>query len=227
MAQDPTADRQHKHPRPRIETLSDLIYGLSLSIGAISLVITNSQSLSVSDINRNILEFLFVFLILITSWIIYTGDMSVLPVETRLVILLNVVLLVLVAIFPYLFDQVESPFNASQAKDYASVLFTIDYALTLLIMAGFSHIIASEENQIVHLTIMRRYKASRNILIMLAVVVLSSLVFPWDWILFDVHVRLYAWAVPIIMFWFNQMRRGPIGAAVRGGIAKFPSQDGT
>src|SRR5437016_14613732 len=93
-------EQHRKHPRPRLETLSDLIYGLSLSIGAISLVITNSQSSSASDINRNILEFLFVFLILITSWIIYTSDMSVLPIETRLVTFLNVVLFILVAIIP-------------------------------------------------------------------------------------------------------------------------------
>src|SRR6266568_3214339 len=79
------AGEQHrKHPRPRLETLSDLIYGLSLSIGAISLVITNNQASTASDINRNILEFLFVFLILITSWIIYTSDMSVNPVRDRL-----------------------------------------------------------------------------------------------------------------------------------------------
>jgi hypothetical protein len=80
--------------------LSDLIYGLSLPIGAISLVITNSTASNAGDIDRNILEFLFVFLILITSWIIYTSDMSVLPLETRLVTFLNVVLLILVAIIP-------------------------------------------------------------------------------------------------------------------------------
>ena len=89
-----------RRPRPRIESLSDLIYGLSLSIGAISLVITNSQASSAEDINRNILAFLFVFMILITSWIIYTSDMSVLPVETRLVTFLNVMLLILIVVFP-------------------------------------------------------------------------------------------------------------------------------
>src|SRR5256712_9761493 len=89
-----------KHPRPRLKTLSDLIYGLSLSIGAISLVITNNQASTASDINRNILEFLFVFMILITSWIIDTSDMPVLPVETLLVTFLNVLLLILGAIIP-------------------------------------------------------------------------------------------------------------------------------
>src|SRR2546427_215929 len=58
-------EERRKHPRPRLETLSDLIYGLSLSIGAISLVITNNQASTANDINRNVFEFLFVFLILI------------------------------------------------------------------------------------------------------------------------------------------------------------------
>src|SRR6266852_2920438 len=138
-------ERAPRRPRPRLESLSDLIYGLSLSIGAISLVITNSQGSSASDINRNVLEFLFVFLILITSWIIYTSDMSVLPIETRLVTFLNVVLLVLVAIIPYLFDQVVSLSNSSDVQNYASILFTLDFAGTIVIMGIFAHIIALEE----------------------------------------------------------------------------------
>src|SRR5437870_1753627 len=112
-------ERAPRRPRPRLETLSDLIYGLSLSICAISLVITNSQSSSANDINRNILDFLFFFLILLTSCIIYTSDMSVLPIETRLITLLNVVLLMFVAIIPYLFDQVVSTFNPLSVQEYA------------------------------------------------------------------------------------------------------------
>src|SRR3989442_3773696 len=108
-------EEHRKHPRPRLETLSDLIYGLSLSIGAISLVITNNQASTANDINRNVFEFLFVFLILITSWIIYTSDMSVLPVQTRLVPFLNVLLLIVIASFPFLFDQ-PSPLSNTMAR---------------------------------------------------------------------------------------------------------------
>src|SRR5438132_12650648 len=95
-------EERRKHPRPRLETLSDLIYGLSLSIGAISLVITNNQASTANDINRNVFEFLFVFLILITSWIIYTSDMSVLPVYTRLVTFLILLFLIFVKNLPTL-----------------------------------------------------------------------------------------------------------------------------
>jgi uncharacterized membrane protein len=210
--------RAPRRPRPRLESLSDLIYGLSLSIGAISLVITNNQASSASDITRNILQFLFVFLILITSWIIYTSDMSVLPIETRLVQLLNVVLLMLVAIFPYLFDQVVSTVNPSSVQDYASILFTADYAGTLLILAVFSHIIAQEEEHLVDGEIMIRMRRVRSRQSVLTVIVLLSLVVPWDWLLLGVHVRLFIWLVPVISFWSSRfssagfgLPRGPSG----------------
>ncbi len=199
-----------------MESLSDLIYGLSLSIGAISLVITNNQSSSASDINKSILQFLFVFLILITSWIIYTSDMSVLPVETRLVQLLNVALLMLVATIPYLFDQVVSTLNASSVQDYASILFTADYAGTLLIMAVFSHIIAQEEEHLVDGDIMIRMRRVRNRLSLLTVIVVLSLAVPWEWLFLDVHIRFFVWLLPIVSFWFNRMRRSPFGLQKQG-----------
>ena len=202
-------ERPRRRPRPRLESLSDLIYGLSLSIGAISLVITNAQSSTVSDINRNVLEFLFVFLLLITSWIIYTSDMSVLPIETRLVTFLNVVLLILVAIFPYLFDQVVSTFNPDSVQEYASILFTADLAGTLVIMATFAHIIAREEEHLVDGEIMIRFRTARNRMSVLTVVVLLSLAAPWDWLFMGVHVRLFIWYIPIVSFWVFRMARSP------------------
>jgi len=159
----------------------------------------------------NILEFVFVFLILITSWIIYTSDMSVLPVETRLVTSLNVVLLVLVAIFPYLFDQVVSKLNPSPVQEYASILFTADYAVTIGILAVFAHIIAQEEEHLVDGEIMIRFRRVRNRLTVLTAVVLLSLAFPWDWFVARIHVRLLVWYVPIVSFWVNRMRSQPFG----------------
>ena len=49
-----------RRPRPRLESLSDLIYGPSLSIGAIGLVVNSVQSSGIGDINKNIVDFVFV-----------------------------------------------------------------------------------------------------------------------------------------------------------------------
>jgi uncharacterized membrane protein len=187
---------------------------LSLSISALVLVFTNGQGSSTGDINRNILEFVFVFLILITSWIIYTSDMSVLPIETRLVTFLNVILLILVAIIPYLFDQVVSTFNPAEVQEYASILFAGDYAGTLLIMAIFAHIIAQEEEHLVDGEVMIRMQRVRTVLSILTIVVLASLAVPWNWLLLGIHVRLLIWYAPIISFWINRMRSAPLGAPV-------------
>src|SRR5213080_5153243 len=104
--------------------------------------------------------------------------MSVLPIETRLITFLNVVLLMLVAILPYLFDQVVSTFNPVGVQEYASILFTADFAGSLLILAIFAHIIAQEEEHLVDGEIMIRMRRIRNRLSILTLIVLVSLVAP-------------------------------------------------
>ena len=182
-------------------------------------MITNSTRSNAIDIDRNILEFLFVFLILITSWIIYTGDMSVLPIETRLVTLLNVILLILVAIIPYLFDQAVSPFNTPDVQNYASILFTFDYSGSLFIMAGFAHLIAQEEKQLIHEDQMVRFRKIRNRLTILTFIVLFSIAVPWDLLVFGVQVRLLIGLVPIASFWLNRMRTTPFGMPSRAKLS--------
>src|SRR3989442_3725155 len=92
-------------PRPRIETLADLIFGLSLSIGSMALIANPPKSNA--EITAHILAFAYTFFVLITAWMIYTTYMSVLPVETRTVTFLNVGLILLVAIVPYMLNGVE------------------------------------------------------------------------------------------------------------------------
>src|SRR5207302_11083063 len=104
----------------------------------------------------------FLFLNLITILIISASDMSVLPIETRLITFLDIVLLILVALTPFLFDQVVSTFNSLNVQEYASVLFTVDLAASLLILAIFAHIIAQEEEHLVDGEIMIRMRRIRN-----------------------------------------------------------------
>ncbi len=169
------------------------------------------------DINGHILAFIFTFLLLITSWIIYTSDMSVLPVETRLVTFLNVILLMLVAIVPYLLNNVEfanpslSPSNALALREYASDFFAVDMAGILLILAVFAHVLALEEKQLIAPDLVKRYRGGRNILFFLGLLLLVSLVPQlWVWTIFNVPVRLYFWYVPIIVFWTNRLRRSSL-----------------
>jgi hypothetical protein len=207
-----------RRPRPRLESLSDLIYGLSLSIGAISLVVNSVQSSGTGDINRNIIDFVFVFLILVTSWIIYTETTSVLPIETRPVTSLNVVLLVFVAIMPYLFEQAILQSNTVAVQDYASSLFVLDVSGQILIASAFAHIVVSEERRLVlGAGVVAGFRSSRNLLFFVALIVLVGLGIPWGWLLLQVQVRMLVCFVPIIVFWANRMRRRPFGV---GGIGQ-------
>jgi hypothetical protein len=187
--------------------LADLIFGVSLGIG--SIVLIGNSSRSPSEINGHIASFMFTFLILITAWIIYTTDMSVLPVETRAVTFLNVVLLLLVALVPYLLNGVElvDP-SLSSIRDYYSTLFALDLAAILFILATFAHVISVEEKRLVAPEVASLFRSGRNRMLVLGII-MAVTVLPifWQQTLFGVPVRIYAWYLPLVSYW--------VGRAVR------------
>src|SRR5207302_11410064 len=88
-----------RRPRPRIESLADLIFGLSLAIDSIAL--PPPSATKPGEMNSRILIFAFAFLFLITAWLIHNTYMSVLPPDSLTVPFLNVALLLLLAPTPY------------------------------------------------------------------------------------------------------------------------------
>jgi len=145
---------------------------------------------------------------------IYTYQMSVLPIETRLVTFLNVIMLALVALIPYLLNNVEfvnqslSASASSAIRDYASSLFAIDLAGILGILATFSHQISIEEKRLVEPEIARIFRQSRNVQIALSVLMVVTLapIF-WDLTAFGIHLRLYIWLVPVFVYWIRRFRQ--------------------
>ena len=201
-----------KRPRPRIETLADLIFGVSLGIG--SLVLISQLPTSSGEINSHIAAFVFTFLILITAWLVYTTDMSVLPVENTAVTFLNIGLLLLVALVPYLLNGVElvnpslTPSQASAIRDYSSSLFAIDLTGILAILAIFAHVISIEEKRLVAPELVALFRDGRNRLLVLAAVMgVTVLPIFWQVTLFGFPLRLYAWYLPLVSYW--------VGRAVR------------
>jgi hypothetical protein len=201
-----------RRPRARIETLADLIFGLSLSIGSIALIA--SSPTSTTEIGGHIAAFGFTFLILITAWIIYTTDMSVLPVETKSITFLNVALLLLVALVPYLLNSTElvnmnlSPAQASAIKDFSSSLFALDLSGILVILAAFAHVISIEEKRLVAPDLASLFRSGRNRMAVLAVIMLIS-VAPqfWQVTIFGTPSRLYLWYLPLISYWVGRALR--------------------
>ena len=118
------SDATLRVPRPRIQGLSDLIFGLALSIGAIQFV--GNLPSALQGLNLDLIEFGFSFLILINVWNRYTTTMSVMPVETPALVRLNMVLLFLVAIEPFLLDVMFVQGFSRDVGVTASVYYGLD-----------------------------------------------------------------------------------------------------
>jgi len=139
-------------PKPRIESLSDLVFGLALAIGAIALVY--NPPVATSGMYRDIAIFGFSFIVIISIWIRYTRIMSVLPIETRLTLLLNTLLLFTVTLEPYLYTILRSGYSTTTPPsaslfESASSLFGIDLGAMMLVMGVFTLALADEEKRLV------------------------------------------------------------------------------
>jgi len=199
---------EQSSPKPRIESLSDMIFGLALSIGALSLI--SKPPGSPAEIRSDILGFAVSFIILIFVWLRYTSIMSVLPMETSATKFSNVVLLFLVSIEPYFFDLINiGPYpTLSQLAnlEYASVLFALDIAGLMAIMAFFTHILTVEEKKLVSPELIQKYRLLRNSFLIAAGLFLIS-VLPqfWNWSIKGTPFRFYFWLVPIGIFWIRRL----------------------
>jgi len=144
-------------PKPRIESLSDMIFGLALSVGAITLV--SSPPTTSGGLYNDILTFGFSFLILISVWIRYTKIMSVLPLENRRSISLNTLLLFIVSIEPFLFNLVRST-NLNAPGDFANIVsisYGIDLGVMMLILGFFTSLLVDEEKKLLSKELRREF----------------------------------------------------------------------
>jgi len=191
-----------KRPQP-IELLSELvriIFGLALSIGAISLI--SRLPAKPFGILIDVAEFGFSFLILISVWLGYTNIMSVLPMEDGSTVILNLALLFLVSIEPYLF-YLNITFDLLSHElllNSASVLYALDMAGLMLILALFAHQLAREERGLVPKKSMAKFKRVRNTLfISAALFAITILPLFWTFKLWDLPIRFYFWFIPLIL----------------------------
>lgn len=144
----PPAGRPAPSPisKSRVESLSDLIFGLALSIGAVILIGTTPQT--PNDVLFALLEFAISFAVLISTWFRYTRIMRDLPLETSRSLTLNTVLLFLVVIEPYLFNTLWHPVGGAggMVADTSSSLFALDIGGMQLILSAFSLVVYRTPN---------------------------------------------------------------------------------
>lgn len=188
--------------KSRIESLSDLIFGLALSIGALALIA--HPVLTAADLVRDLAEFALAFIVLIVVWLRYTGSMTYLTVETPRVLRLNLLMLFLVAIEPYLFNEVFAPVNGvpvdQSLATFAPVAYAVDLALVMGVLASFEHLASMSHSIPPGSDIALAFRRYRNIHLLASAVFLASLLPGLE------RVRMLFWFVPLAILgvwrWF-------------------------
>jgi len=187
-------------PRPRIQTLSDMIFGLALSIGAVSLL--SQKPGTFTAVTYSMVSFGFAFLILASVWFRYSKIMSVLPVESSGAIWANMLLLFLVSVEPYLFNLMTvSDFNPAPGQldsGSTTTLYALDLAGLMLILAFFIHELTSEEKRLIPRDLLRGYKLSMYTTIFAGLLfLLSTLPVFWSIIIIaspTIPIRYLLWS---------------------------------
>jgi uncharacterized membrane protein len=200
------SERGQTKPRARIESLADLIFGLALSVGAISLV--SSPPTDVSDIFRALFTFGFSFFTLIIMWLRYTRIMSVFPLESRRVIALNILLLFCVSIEPFLFNLLRNPPFTAHPGAYAdttSTLYALDLGALLGILGGFSLTLASDERKLLPRELVKQYRVEGAVWILAGLTFAVSALPVFYTIVFSgTQLRFYLWIFPLAILYVGR-----------------------
>jgi uncharacterized membrane protein len=187
----------------RIESLSDLVFGLALSIGSLTLIGRAPQS--GHDLEVNVALFGFSFLVIVLTWLGYSRTMSVLRDETPLALLANLVLLFFVALEPYLYYVLQSV-QPSGLLDAASVAEGLDLAGLFLMQAVLAYLVVkqggagSAVRQGVRPDVAARFRRTARLdVIVAAILATSTLPFFWANTPFD-YVRFIMWYATFVVY---------------------------
>jgi uncharacterized membrane protein len=179
------------------------VFGLALSIGALTLI--GKSPVAPADIRNAVFQFGFSFIILVSIWIRYTRIMSVLPLETVWTVLLNVALLFLVSLEPYLLSVLNSAETLS-IFDYGSVAYALDLAGLVAILGLFTHMLTREERKLVPARLLGQQRRIRNGFLFSAFLFLVSTLPPFlVWKLEGTPLRVLFWYVPLVILWSFQL----------------------
>jgi len=175
-----------------------MLFGLAVAISAIPLLLRLPAR--PFGILIDISEFGFSFLILVSVWLGYWNVMSVLPMEDRTIVALNIGLLFLVSIEPYLF-YLNITFDLLAHEpllNAASTIYALDMAGLMLILALFTQQLAREEKGLVPKALLTRYKRVRTLLF-IAAVLFAITILPQFWTLraLGQPIRFYFWFIPL------------------------------
>ncbi len=225
--------------KARIESLSDLIFGLALSIGALSLFATPASGTNASPqvvVETDVVAFLYTFILLMTVWVRYTTVATLLSMESRRALQLNIVMLFLVALEPYLFNKISGASGSLATDPYAqfvTMLFALDLGGLLAILSAFDHL-ALRPGATKATDLQARLLRSQRLgqALGAAFFLASALPFTASVEVGGVNARILLWIVPLILMglwrrgWalgdWLRLRRAAAKPASREAVSKGP-----
>ena len=186
---------------PHVENLVDLVFGLALSIG--SLILVTSPPKNPHELLEDVIAFAYGFIILVFIWEEFSQHMMLVKVETKGMLRTTYIMLFLVAIEPYLFNLITSPQqtgpNVEMIDSLASMIYALDLAGLMLVLAFFSDHIA-KQNDLEDSSLRAIYRSKRDSFLLSATVfLLSVLPFFWDSSLLDLRTRYWLWILAPIL----------------------------
>ncbi len=189
--------KERSAPKSRIESLSDLIFGLALSIGALTLI--GQPPSDFQQLLLSILYYAFSFFILVRVWYSYTQIMSYLRIETSRALNLNIVLLFLVSIEPFLFNELLH--SSLILVQNISIIYALDLGGLFVIQAFLIQSVLADKDR--PESLLSHYRLVRNSEIIGAVIFfISALPYFWTWTLpVDgvIPLRFILWMIPLFL----------------------------
>jgi uncharacterized membrane protein len=194
----------------RIESLSDLVFGLALSIG--SLILIGRAPQSGQDLAVNVLLFGFGFLIVVMTWLGYSRTMGALPVEVPYALYANLLLLFCVALEPYLFYVLQTV-QTFDLLDSASIAYALDVGGMFFLLAALAYLVVKEERsgmdgrRRLHPVVLARFRRAMKLQAIVGVIFVVSAL-PIFWVSTPVgFLRFYLWPSSSLIFFVGRGSR--------------------
>jgi uncharacterized membrane protein len=186
----------------KIEDLSNLVFGLALALGAINLVAPSRAGLV--PLLQILANFGLSFSIIIWIWLVYNSLVAEQDMGKRGRLAMNILLLFLVVIEPFLLSVSLGEGVSSSAGRSA---YAIDLGFAVLILGLFSHFAMTEERLVPDQAARRRMRTGRNLSFLCSAVFFLSLVPPLLLGDIGIDVQVTMWFAALAIVLVSRVRR--------------------
>ena len=202
--------------RPRIESLSDMVFGLALSLGAITLVASPPSNATV--LYTDLASFGFGFLILIGAWLAYTRLMAALVQTGHTALHLNSLLLFFVSIEPFLLNVLLRADARGSFFAVVSQAYAVDVGAMIGLLGLFAWALTTSPQGSQPPQLREQYAVeARNRWIASGLFFVSAIPFFGVETVAGEPLRIWLWVVAVAIGWFARLRVGVPRAPSRGG----------